>query len=390
MCGRTACACEPEAVARACTYRSKRTGKPRQPRWVNGKKKGDVGRAAGRARYYPSFNVGPSTYMPVLISGDHPHCRTPAASTSSTAAAATAATTTTSSTGATESQPDVLASCRGERVLQTMRWGLVPSWHKGDPDKFGTMLNNSRLEGIQEKASFRNALKRGQRCVIVCEGFYEWKTSGKTKQPYFMTFSSSEAGVSDDDIAAAQEAAVALDAAEASQSEDGQSEDLRASGDVDRARFAERKPSRLLTMAGLFDVWHPPVGSEHEASGPIYTYSIVTVPASKPIDWLHHRMPAILDGDEAIEKWLNFSSVNLEQALGLIHPTSVLKWHPVTQSMGNIRYKNADSIDPIDLNAKKPVKATGLTSWLKVSPAKRKAEETKSEDEPSAKKPVEE
>ena len=61
----------------------------------------------------------------------------------------------------------------GERVLQCMKWGLVPGWHKGDPTKFGTMLNNCRFDSIEfgtEKPSFRGALHKGQRCVVVADG----------------------------------------------------------------------------------------------------------------------------------------------------------------------------------------------------------------------------
>ena len=57
-----------------------------------------------------------------------------------------------------------------ERVLQTMKWGLVPSWHKGDPKKTPTLLNNCRLEGMLEKPSFRTAVQRRQRCVVLADG----------------------------------------------------------------------------------------------------------------------------------------------------------------------------------------------------------------------------
>ena len=97
-------------------------------------------------------------YRPVLLSGNHPHCLS--ANSGTTAMMSVDASSVKSQTSSGEN----------ERVLQTMRWGLVPSWHKGDPNKFGTMLNNCRIEGLQEKPSFRNALKKGQRCVIVCEG----------------------------------------------------------------------------------------------------------------------------------------------------------------------------------------------------------------------------
>lgn len=63
-----------------------------------------------------------------------------------------------------------VAADDGDRVLQCMKWGLVPNWHKGEPSSFGTMLNNCRLDGITEKPSFRGALSKGQRCVVVVDG----------------------------------------------------------------------------------------------------------------------------------------------------------------------------------------------------------------------------
>jgi len=58
-----------------------------------------------------------------------------------------------------------------ERVLQVMKWGLVPSWHQGeDASKFPTLLNNCRFEGMLEKPSFRPAVQRRQRCVVLVDG----------------------------------------------------------------------------------------------------------------------------------------------------------------------------------------------------------------------------
>ncbi len=65
---------------------------------------------------------------------------------------------------------DVGGRGEGRRVLQTMKWGLVPSWHRGDPASFPTLLNNCRVEGMMEKASFRNAVNKNQRCVVMVDG----------------------------------------------------------------------------------------------------------------------------------------------------------------------------------------------------------------------------
>ena len=78
----------------------------------------------------------------------------------------------------------------GDIVVNYMRWGLVPAWHKGDARSFKMSMINARKETLGEKASFRRPLEHGQRCVVLAEGFYEWETSndGKTKQPHYVFF----------------------------------------------------------------------------------------------------------------------------------------------------------------------------------------------------------
>lgn len=57
-----------------------------------------------------------------------------------------------------------------ERELQAMKWGLVPSWHRGDPASFGYKMNNARIETITGKKSFKAPLEKGRRCVVLAEG----------------------------------------------------------------------------------------------------------------------------------------------------------------------------------------------------------------------------
>ena len=59
---------------------------------------------------------------------------------------------------------------KSERILLPMQWGLVPSWHKGDPKKFSFNMINCRCDTLTEKKSFMKALEKGQRCVVLAEG----------------------------------------------------------------------------------------------------------------------------------------------------------------------------------------------------------------------------
>jgi len=58
--------------------------------------------------------------------------------------------------------------------------------------------NNCRIEGLTESRLYKDPLAKGRRCVVLCEGFYEWKRpehKGGNKQPYIIYFPQPE-GVS--------------------------------------------------------------------------------------------------------------------------------------------------------------------------------------------------
>ena len=52
-----------------------------------------------------------------------------------------------------------------------MRWALVPHYHKGSLTEYKTILNNCRVETIDEKLTFKVPLRNGKRCVILAEGY---------------------------------------------------------------------------------------------------------------------------------------------------------------------------------------------------------------------------
>ncbi|MCA1688486.1 MAG: SOS response-associated peptidase, partial [Actinobacteria bacterium] len=71
----------------------------------------------------------------------------------------------------------------GERRLELLRWGLIPSW--ADDPGIGSRMINARSETAPEKPSFRRAF-RERRCLVPADGFYEWKRTNGSKQPYYI------------------------------------------------------------------------------------------------------------------------------------------------------------------------------------------------------------
>ncbi len=80
----------------------------------------------------------------------------------------------------------VIRAIEGEPHGSLMRWGLIPFFARGVPPKYSTI--NARVETVQTAASYRGPWTRGQRCLQVAMGFYEWQVQadGKTKVPYYI------------------------------------------------------------------------------------------------------------------------------------------------------------------------------------------------------------
>ncbi|XP_076091683.1 abasic site processing protein HMCES-like isoform X2 [Mytilus galloprovincialis] len=305
MCGRTACALEPDDICKSCSFKSKTTGKGRQqPVWRD---------PPGGQKYYPSYNVAPGSHTPVLISSQH-----------------------------YQGELDTIT----ERVIQPMRWGLVPSWHKGDPTNVGYETNNCRAEGMLEKKTYKVPLEKGRRCVVLADGFYEWKRDQGKKQPYFI-YSPQETWVKKEnsDLEVKKEPI-----------DPDQNFNVKEVKHEEETEVTERK---LLMMAGVFDVWHPP-----DNSAPVYSYSVITVESSPAMSWIHHRMPAILTNDAEIDEWINFAEVPLRGAVQNIRPTLSLQMHPVTTAMGNSRYKSPDCVQSVDLKKPKAPVNSLMKNWL--------------------------
>lgn len=82
-------------------------------------------------------------------------------------------------------QVPVIRSMLGERQGLRLRWGLIPFFAKGEPTKYSTI--NARIETVETAASYRGPWKRGQRCLQIASGFYEWHLDNQgRKAPFYI------------------------------------------------------------------------------------------------------------------------------------------------------------------------------------------------------------
>jgi len=304
MCGRTACTLAPDEIQKACGHKNKK-GQKTVPKWRD---------PPGGQQYYTSYNIAPGSHTPVLFQ--------PKSS---------------SKVDIPEEPTLDGVSAYSDWVIQPMHWGLIPSWHKGDPKSVGFNMSNARSDGMLEKASFKKPLEKGQRCVILSEGYFEWNT-GKdgTKQPYYIYFP------------------------------------RPSDSEVDAGELDGIAGKQMVTMAGLYEIWKPLDGG-----APIYSYSIITVDSHKKIGWLHHRMPALLNGEKEIRDWIDSGSVPLAKAVELVRSTDCLDYHPVSTMVNSSKNKSPDCIKPIDLEKQKKKQQASsnfMKAWL--TQGKRKADDS--------------
>lgn len=214
--------------------------------------------------------------------------------------------------------PVLRENSKGEKEIVSMKWGLVPSFSKSEKGT-GHLMINARSESVAEKPMF-SRLAKNRRCVIVADGYFEWdKSNPKQKQPYFFRFPKTYKKF------------------ETFQDEKKNKELIKM----------EHAP---ILFAGLYDMW-----KNKETDEVVFTCTILTVAADKKIEWIHDRMPAILDYDQ-IDQWVS-TSTSMEQALTLIKPyTDPLEVYPVSTVVGNVRNDVPECIQPIDLKKGTPIK----------------------------------
>ncbi len=154
----------------------------------------------------------------------------------------------------------------GQKVLSVIKqkeqfkagyldWGFVPPFAKDLSYRY--KMINARSETVHELVSFKESLKN-KRCLILANGFYEWRREGNKKTPYFF----------------------------------------------------QLKEDKMFAFAGLWTM------NDKVSDGKLFTTTIITTTANLLMSEVHHRMPVILELEDA-KKWLDQSTSD-EELLGLL------------------------------------------------------------------------
>lgn len=96
-----------------------------------------------------------------------------------------------------------------------------------------------------------------------------------------------------------------------------------------------------MYLSGLFDVWHD------EFKNSIFSFSVLTFESDDHLSWLHHRTPAILESEDQIARWLNFSDNDFESALKVIKPPINVHFYQVTNHVNSNKNKSELCIKPL-------------------------------------------
>jgi len=178
------------------------------------------------------------------------------------------------------------------RVLDRVRWGLVPSWAKDL--SIGDKLINARADGLSEKPAYRRAFER-RRCLVPADGFYEWRAvpGQKVKQPYFI------------------------------------------------AR-ADREP---MAFAGLYEVWR----DRKVPDAPwLRSFAIVTTEANEKLAPIHSRMPVVLP-EPAWNAWLDPDNRDTETLAQLLVPApdDDFMFFPVSTLVNKPEHQGPELLEPV-------------------------------------------
>lgn len=184
-------------------------------------------------------------------------------------------------------QVPVVMAADGIRSLTMAKWGLLPFWAKDRKLAYRTI--NARGETVAKKPSFRSSFK-SKRCILVADGYYEWKRLSKTEKiPHLM-------------------------------------------------RVDGGKP---FGMAGLWSRWVDPETDEE-----LLTTTIVTTAANPGLAEVHDRMPVILEAAD-FDTWLA-KATPPEALQELIRPLPFERFsvEQVSSYVNNARHNGPDCQAP--------------------------------------------
>ncbi|HLG86419.1 MAG TPA: SOS response-associated peptidase [Alphaproteobacteria bacterium] len=178
----------------------------------------------------------------------------------------------------------------GRRISEKMKWGLIPAWSK-EAKMMGATFN-AKAEAIDRTSTFRDAWRAGRRCLVVANGFYEWRK--RDKQPFAIA----------------------------------------------------RAKQTFTVMAGLWEEWRARDGSEV-----IRSCTIITTDANDLIGTVHDRMPVIL-AEQDWPAWLG-EARSTEAALKALlkpYPAAGMELWPVGHAVGNWRNNGPELLTPTGID----------------------------------------
>ena len=189
----------------------------------------------------------------------------------------------------TQLVPAVRLSVDAAREWASLHWGLIPSWAK-DP-KIGSRMINARAETVADKPAFRRAFRK-RRCLIVADGYYEWRKVGREKLPYYI-------------------------------------------------RMQDDQP---FAMAGLWERWHGDTTTALDE--PLESCTIITTDANELTVNIHDRMPVIL-AEQHWNLWLDFELEDVQELQPLLqsYASAAMKMDPVSKHVNNVRHEDARCIE---------------------------------------------
>lgn len=170
------------------------------------------------------------------------------------------------------------------RVLDSSSWGLIPGFVK-DPRLLKPLIN-ARAETLMEKRMFKGAFL-SRRCLIPADGFYEWLTENKKKQPVRFQVNNGE----------------------------------------------------LFAFAGIYEE-----GKDLEGN-PRRTCSIITVAANEVVSPVHDRMPAILKIEDE-KRWIDHSLNDPRQLMEMLNPcdNAMIEWYRCSTVVNSSRSDSKNCI----------------------------------------------